>query len=196
VAACAHSGPAPDRRGVRGATLTFRPLRRADFPLLARWLADPVVARWWDHETSPQALERDFGPSVDGRDPAEMFIASVDGREFGFIQRYALADEPEYRAELSAICALDPAAISVDYLIGEPDMRGRGLGAAMIAACVAGAVEVVVPVVAGNVASWRALERAGFERVAEADLEPDNPIDPPLHYVYRQRGSSETGAPP
>ena len=141
-------------------------------------------------------MEREFGACVDGRDPTEMLVACWDGRPFGLMQRYALADEPEYRAELSAICEVDPAAISVDYLIGEPDMRGRGLGAAMIAACVAGAREVVVPVVAGNVASWRALERAGFERVAEADLEPDNPIDPPLHYVYRQRGSSDTGAPP
>ena len=125
-----------------------------------------------------------------------MLVASWGAREFGFIQRYRIAAEPAYLAELSGVCEVGAAAISVDYLIGEPDMRGRGLGAAMIAACVAGAVEVIVPVVAGNVASWRALERAGFERIAEAQLEPDNPIDPPLHYVYRQRGSSDTGAPP
>jgi aminoglycoside 6'-N-acetyltransferase len=125
-----------------------------------------------------------------------MLVACWEGHPFGLMQRYALGDEPEYRAELSRICELDPAAISIDYLIGEPEMRGRGLGAAMIAAAAAGAREVVVPVAAGNVASWRALERAGFVRVAAADLEPDNPIDPPLHYVYRQRGSSDSGAPP
>ena len=44
---------------------------------------------------------------------------------------------------------------------------------------------LLVAVVAGNVASWRALEKAGLERVAEGDLTPDNPVDPPLHYVYR-----------
>jgi aminoglycoside 6'-N-acetyltransferase len=154
-----------------------------------------VVARWWNHDTSREAIEREFGACVDGGDPAEMLIASCDGREFGFIQRYSLAGEPRYVEELSRLCAVPAGAISVDYLIGEPDLRGRGLGAAMIAACVAGA-EAIVPVAAGNVASWRALERAGFERIAEGDLEPDNPADPPLHYVYRQRGSSETGAPP
>jgi aminoglycoside 6'-N-acetyltransferase len=143
------------------------------------------VARWWDHQTSPEALDRDFGPSVDGRDPTEMLIASVDGRPFGFIQRYALADEPAYVAELGRLCEVPPGAVSVDYFIGEPDMRGRGLGAAMIAQLV-GDAEAIVPVVAGNVASWRALERAGFTRVAEGELEPDNPIDPPLHYVYRR----------
>jgi aminoglycoside 6'-N-acetyltransferase len=152
------------------------------------------VARWWNHETSPEALERDFGPSVDGRDPTRIFVVSAD-KAFGLIQRYALADEPRYAAELSRLCEVPPGAISVDYLIGEPDMRGRGLGSAMIAQLTRGE-DVVVPVAAGNVASWRALERAGFSRVAEGDLEPDNPIDPPLHYVYRQRGSSDTGAPP
>ena len=45
--------------------------------------------------------------------------------------------------------------------------------------------DVVVPVAAGNVGSWRALERAGFTRVAEGPLTPDNPIDPPDHVVYR-----------
>ena len=45
--------------------------------------------------------------------------------------------------------------------------------------------DVVVPVAAGNHASWRALERVGFVRIAEGPLEPDNPIDPPDHVVYR-----------
>jgi aminoglycoside 6'-N-acetyltransferase len=182
-------------RTIGAVEIAFRPLRRTDFPLLARWLEEPRVARWWNHETSPEALERDFGPSIDGRDPTEMFVASADGRAYGFIQRYRLSDEPSYVAELSRLCTVPPGAISVDYLIGEPDMRGRGLGAAMIAQLTQGE-DVLVPVAAGNVASWRALERAGFVRVAEGELEPDNPIDPPLHYVYRQRGSSETGAPP
>lgn len=43
----------------------------------------------------------------------------------------------------------------------------------------------VVPIFAGNRASWRALEKAGFIRIAEGDLVPDNPIDPPLHVIYR-----------
>jgi RimJ/RimL family protein N-acetyltransferase len=50
--------------------------------------------------------------------------------------------------------------------------------------------EAIVPVAAGNVGSWRALERAGFVRVAEGDLEPDNPVGPPLHYVYARRGGA------
>ena len=45
----------------------------------------------------------------------------------------------------------------------------------------------LVPVHADNRASWRALERAGFTRVAEGDLEPDNPQDTRDHVVYRRR---------
>ncbi len=48
-----------------------------------------------------------------------------------------------------------------------------------------GAAAVVVPVSTGNRASWRALEHAGFRRIATGDLEPDNPLDPRDHYVYR-----------
>lgn len=171
----------------------FRPLQRSDFPLLADWLAEPLVARWWNHETSAQAVERDFGPSVDRIDISETFLCCLDDRPFGLIQRYPIAAYPEYVEELSAVCAVPPGALSVDYLIGEPDLRGQGMGALMIATFVAeswasypDANQVIVPVARGNRASWRALERAGFGRIAEGELEPDNPSDPRDHYVYQR----------
>ena len=174
------------------APITFVRLQRADFPLLAKWLSEPTVARWWDHETSPEALERDFGPEIDGAEPSEVFLAWTDGRPFGLIQRYKIADYPEYVEELSAICAQPPGAVSIDYLIGEPDCRGCGLGAAMIAAFVAAswpaypdAEAVVVAMHQANAASWRAVARAGFRRVAAGELKPDNPIDNRDHYLYQ-----------
>jgi aminoglycoside 6'-N-acetyltransferase len=44
---------------------------------------------------------------------------------------------------------------------------------------------VLVAVVAANIASWRALQKAGLRRIAEGPVSPDNPMDDPLHYVYR-----------
>jgi aminoglycoside 6'-N-acetyltransferase len=171
--------------------VTFRPLTRADFPLLRTWLEEPLVKRWWNHRTTDAALEEDFGGAIDGDEAAEFFVAMAGGRPFGLIQRYPVAAYAEYLEELAPVCVVGPGAISVDYLIGEPEMRGRGAGAAMIAAFVAeswarypGASQVLVPVAAGNTASWRALERAGFVRVAEGELEPDNPVDPPDHVIY------------
>lgn len=172
--------------------ITFVRLRRADFPLLAEWLSEPVVARWWDHQTSPQALESDFGAAIDETEPTQVFIAWVDERPFGLIQRYAIGAYPEYVEALSAICPQPSGALSIDYLIGEPNLRGRGLGAGMIAALVAlswadypDATAVVVAMHAHNTASWRAVARAGFRRIAEGELTPDNPIDNRDHYLYQ-----------
>ena len=183
--------------------VTFRPLRRADFGLLARWLEEPAVARWWAHGTTPEAVEADFGPSVDGRDGTQVWLALTGGRPFGLVQRYRIADEPEYLDELAPVVDVPPRALSIDYLIGEPDVRGGGAGTAMLRAFVADswaaypdADAVLVPVAAGNVASWRALEKAGFTRVAEGPLTPDNPIDPPDHVVYLLRRPSVAAHPP
>ena len=171
---------------------SFRRLARADFPLLARWLETPHVARWWNHETLPAALERDFGPTVDGDDPAHIFIASIGAQPVGLIQRYTFADNPGYAAELASLVDVPPNAWSMDYFVGEPALLRAGLGSAMLAALVRAtwrdaprATAVIVPVVEANIASWRALEKAGFRRVAEGPLTPDNPIDDATHVVYR-----------
>lgn len=191
-------------------TYTFRRLTRAEFPLLSGWLANPHVARWWNHETSPEALERDFGTSADGGEPSQDLLVLQDDHPIGLIQRSKLADYPEYLTEFEALTDVPAGAATIDYLIGEAAQTGRGVGTAMIKAVVeetwtiyTDANAILVAVVAGNRPSWRALERAGFHRVAEGPMEPDNPIDDPLHYVYRidrpqrarsTRPSSETGS--
>jgi len=172
--------------------ITFVRLRRDDFPLVAKWLSDPVVARWWNHETTLEAQEREFGPGIDGAEPTQVFLAWTDGHPFGLIQRYRVEDYPEYVEELATVGPLPPGAVSIDYLVGEPGCRDRGLGAAMIVAFVAeswaaypAASAVVVAMHQANPASWRAVERAGFRRVAEGELTPDNPVDNRDHYVYQ-----------
>ena len=172
--------------------ITFRLLEAADFPRLGGWLAQEHVARWWNHETSPEAVERDFGPAVRGEEPSEVFVAVLDGRPLGLMQRYRLADYPEYVTELAPVVEVPPGAWSIDYLIGHRDRVGRGLGPMMIRSILAAtwrehpdATAVLVPVVAANRASWLALEKAGLTRVGSGDLKPDNPVDDPLHHVYR-----------
>jgi len=173
--------------------LSFTRLERHNFKLLARWLAEPHVARWWNHDFSPDAVEADFGPTADGREPAEDWLVLLDGEPVGLIQFYFFHDYPEYVEEMAPIMDVSTTAGSIDYLIGLPDMTGRGLGPAMINAFVDRLVDaeprlgsLVVPVAAGNPASWKALQRAGFTKIAEGDLEPDNPIDPPLHFILER----------
>lgn len=173
-------------------TLTWRRLTAADLPLLAGWLREPQVARWWNHEHTAEAVERDFGASVRGEEPGEDLIVSLDGHAIGLLQRSVIRDYPEDLAELEAIIDVPDGAVQLDYLIADAALRGRGLGTRMIAAAVqstwsdhAAAPAVLVAVVAANTASWRALEKAGLQRIAEGAMSPDNPVDDPLHYVYR-----------
>jgi aminoglycoside 6'-N-acetyltransferase len=178
--------------------VTLRPLRRADFGMLARWLVEPLVARWWADEHTPQALERDYGPCIDGIEPCEVFVVEDGGVPVGLVQRYRLDAYPEDAAALAALLPLPAGALSIDYLVGEATVRRRGVGTAMVAEVVRrswvelpAATAVVVPVAAGNRASWRTLERAGFTRVARDELVPDNPADPPDSVVlvcYRPVG--------
>lgn len=173
--------------------ISFRPLTREDFGLLAGWLAEPLVARWWHQDPSPAGIEAEYGPSVDATQPGEVCIASTPAGPLGLIQRYAIADYPEYLEELEPLLPIAPGSLSIDYLVGSAASRGRGLGTAMVRAFVADAWDrypdagaVVVPVHAENRASWRTLERAGFARVAAGPLKPDNPADTPDHVVYRR----------
>lgn len=182
-----------------GPPIRFHPLSRSEFQLLGHWLSEPLVARWWNHETSASAIERDFGAAVDGLEPTSLLIAELDATPFGLIQHYPIAGDSDYLAELASVCQLPAGAVGIDYLIGVPELRGRGLGTAMIAACLeviwaerGDAPAVIVAVHAENRASWRALERAGFRRLAEGELRPDNPIDSRDHYVY---GFNRPGPP-
>lgn len=172
------------------AALDFRRLTRDDFDRLGEWLAEPHVSRWWAHDHTPEAVERDFGPGVDGAEPGEDHVVLLDGDPIGLIQFARLADYPEYTAELGSVIEVPARAVTIDYLIGDPELVGRGLGPAMIAAfCervwTTSASCILVPVNSANVASWRALVKAGFEVVARGELDPDNPADGRMHEVLR-----------
>lgn len=180
-----------EKTSVTGA-ISWRPLVEDDLPMLTEWLREPQVARWWNHDTSRAGVERDFGPSVRGEEPGEDLIVLLDDRPVGLLQRSRIADYPEEAEEFAVLVEVPTGAVELDYLIADPALRGQGLGARMIATVVADtwqtlpdASAILVAVVAANVASWRALEKAGLTRIAAGEMTPDNPIDDPLHYVYR-----------
>lgn len=150
------------------------------------------MARWWNHEHTDEAVERDFGPMVDGTEPGENHLVILDGTPIGLIQYSAFADYPEYIEELSTLLSIPEGAVSVDYFIGEPEAVGRGVGTAMLTAFAEHiwsnhpeASCLIVPVSSANHASWRALLGAGFRLVTQGDLQPDNPVDDPSHEILR-----------
>ena len=172
--------------------IRFEPLTRDRFELLGRWLAAPHVARWWNHDPSPEAVDRDFGPTADGDEPAADFVALLDGEPFGLIQYCLIKDFDEYVEELDGVVAFGDGTATIDYLIGDVERTGNRLGTRMIRAFVdhiwatqPAADEILVPVNIGNVGSWRALLAAGFSLDGEAELEPDVPGDDRRHQILR-----------
>jgi aminoglycoside 6'-N-acetyltransferase len=122
-----------------------------------------------------------------------MFVVERAAESIGMIQRYRIADYQDWARSLS-VAAVDATAFGIDYLIGEPDLTGRGIGPAMIDAFVRLSAErypeaasVAVDVDQLNRRSWRVLEKAGFERVWAGWLHSDDPSDDGPAFVYVRR---------
>jgi len=109
-------------------TISFRPLRRSDFPLLQRWLAAPHVALWWNERFDVASLEAKYGPGIDGREPIHVYLIQNESFPIGWIQWYRWRDFPEHAIRLGA----DTCSAGIDLAIGEIDMTGRGLGPMVI----------------------------------------------------------------
>jgi aminoglycoside 6'-N-acetyltransferase len=182
------------RRQVVLHSIVFRPITVSDLPNVSRWLAQPHVQRWWRDPTELSAVEAKYLPCIDGRDPTEIFVIEIDGSAGGFIQRYLIADEPAWTAVLRVTGTTGwESAFGIDYLIGDPALTGRGIGSAAIRQFTADsfarypqADSVVVDVQQANIASWRALERAGFARFWAGQLDSDDPSDAGPSFLYRK----------
>lgn len=170
--------------------IVFRRLADADLPRLHAWLNEPGVVAWWEgDDVSWEAVVRDYGPA--NPDPAEHWIASAGGRDVGWIQCWAVADEPDECAPWFALGVDEATAAGIDYLVGEPGDRGTGLGSAMIRAFVDDVVfgrhprwqQAAADPLAANVASWRALENAGFRLAGIVDAK-----DGPARLMVADRG--------
>lgn len=169
-------------------------MSRADFPALATWLRAPHVEAWfpWLHGEAPvsEALEAEYGPCIDGDDPSELFVIETDRQPVGFIQRYRISDNPSWAAALSPIGDTS-TAVGFDYAIGVPEATGRRVGSEAIRQLLADTFSryrdvdsVVVAMQQANRASWRALERVGFERRWAGLLDSPDPSDAGPSYIY------------
>jgi len=177
--------------GVTVNALTVRPLTRADLSLVSRWLAEPHVAEWWRDPSDLASVVAAYLPCIDRTDPTEVFVIEVAGQAAGLIERYLVADDPEWNRAMRATGAVTGCAAGIDYLIGEAPACGRGYGTAAISLITAltfrrypRADAIVAAPQQANVGSWRALERAGYQRWWSGLLESSNPSDAGPAYLY------------
>ncbi|GAB7047798.1 hypothetical protein JCM9534A_29240 [Catenuloplanes indicus JCM 9534] len=151
--------------------VTLRPLATDDLDTVVAWFAEPHVARWWEAPTEPAAVRRRYADRIAGREPTEAFIIETAGRPAGLIQRYLIAEHPDWADALLATGAFAVPAAGLDYLIGDPALTGRGLASTAIRQLALRTLDqdphleaIVAAPFTANVASWRTLERAGFTR--------------------------------
>ena len=165
--------------------ITFRLITRDDYPLLLEWHRRPHVEQWWTKRTTLEEIEEHYGPTIDGTEPTDHYVALLDGEPLGMIQTYLLADYPDY----AALIGEGKGAAGVDLFIGEEAMTGRGLGTEMLERFVDEIVfarpETIVCVAdpdVRNTASIRAFEKAGFSVVRQVV----DPEDGELHVRVRR----------
>ena len=178
-------------------TLSFRPMAQSDLALVAEWLRQEHVQRWWKDPTAPDNVEETYLPRIQGAEPAEMLVIVWDGRDIGMVQRYRMDDHPDWERSLvpSGLGFGNPAGI--DYVIGEPELIGHGIGSVVIEAFSAAVFErypdvesIVVTPQAANRASCRVLEKAGYQLDWTGMIVSADPSDggPAALYILRRPG--------
>jgi RimJ/RimL family protein N-acetyltransferase len=170
----------------------LRAMRHDDLATFVGWLEQPHVRAWWPSPVGDQAHE-EYAASIDGTDPTDVFVIEHRRQQVGMIQRYRLDDYPEWATALPDDVETGVAA-GIDYLVGVPELTGRGIGTAAIRQvtamtfdCWPDVTTVAVAVQQANGRSWRALERAGYARVWAGMLDSDDPSDAGPAYLYLSR---------
>jgi hypothetical protein len=51
--------------------------------LLSDWFSRPHVGPWWREAYDLGSIEENYGPSVDGLDPTELFVMDTGGSPIG-----------------------------------------------------------------------------------------------------------------
>ena len=127
--------------------------------------------KWWG-DKSVQDLNREFEKEM-AAPHVERYVVSHEGRAFAFVQVCdAHADDDGWWPDATL------GTWAIDYLIGEPDLIGKGLGTALIRQfseellARPGAHTVTADPEPDNVASIRAAEKAGFRQSGLVDT-PD-----------------------
>lgn len=143
----------------------FRSVTVADLPLLAKWLEQPHVRRWWgEPEEALVSIEEHLC------DPAvEPYIVTLDGRDFAFIQVADLDDEDD-----AALDGQPEGTCGIDQFIGAETLLGKGHGPAfMTSFCRTlfdrGKNRVLVDPHPDNIFAIRAYIKAGFQRLGETN---------------------------
>jgi GNAT superfamily N-acetyltransferase len=109
-------------------SVTLRPMAENDFPHVVTWLSEPQVRQWWYQPLDLPAVRAKYLPRLAGIEPTHMMVIEDDGAPVGLAQWYRWDDYPDDRDNYR----LGRDELGMDYAIGVPSARGRGVGRAAI----------------------------------------------------------------
>jgi aminoglycoside 6'-N-acetyltransferase len=137
----------------------FRPFARKDLKLMAAWLAEPHVAKWWGMDMQQELS--DIEDHIDSIS-VEPFIVELNGKPIAYIQSYDPHMEESHPYQDQPF-----GTLGIDLSIGDPALIGKGHGPRMIEAFVTmlfeeGCPRVIIDPDPSNAAAIRAYEKAGF----------------------------------
>ena len=155
------------------APISFRPVTRADLPLLAEWLARPHWREWWGEAETELGYIRDM---IEGRDTTEPYLFELDGTPLGYIQMWRIADnrfEP-WLTEAPWLAELPDEAVGVDLSLADTARLSQGIGSAVLRAFVTRLRErghhvIIIDPDPANLRAVRAYKKAGFRPIPELE---------------------------
>ena len=159
-------------------TYRFREMTAADLPLIADWLVQPHLVRWWGEPAEQMALITDdlADPLMDQR------IVELGGAPVGYVQHY-----PFHAWGAPHLAHFPPGTLALDTFVGPEKLLGQGHGTAFLRQRAThllanGAPCVVIDPDPGNERAVRAYRRAGFVGTMVAT---DHEGDPALVLEFR-----------
>jgi aminoglycoside 6'-N-acetyltransferase len=165
--------------------VVLRPMRPADIDLVTAWLRSPEVARWYLVGSTVTEEARNLRRCIDGAEPTEALLVVENDRPVGWCQWYQCRDYPDHAAAVGA----GPDDIGIDYAIGNPARRGKGVGTVVIAALITHIRQghpragIIADPQASNFASRRVLEKNGFQ-LRDVRPVPSEPTPEPMAIYY------------
>lgn len=160
------------------ADYTFRPLERADYPMVRRWLAEPHIGGWWgDGETELRLIDADMATAPV---PTDMRIVEYRGQPFAYVQDYDAHhfDMPQYKD-------LPPKTRAMDTFLGDPAFLGQGHASGYLAQRIS-ELRRHYPMVAvdpdpANLRAIRTYSRAGLRHRWTTTGEDGDPVNVMTH---------------
>lgn len=149
----------------------LRPATPEDAPVIAAWMAEPHIRRWWQQDWPVDRWSRELAGQLAG-DHSIPCLATLEETDFAYLELYRVRHD-----RLAEYYDHDPHDWGVHVAIGAVALTGRRIGQRLLRS-VADALlradpscrRVVAEPDTANAASVRAFSAAGFVTAGELQL--------------------------